>query len=115
MLHRKITVYTGSLNSSRFSSTVNKFTTLNTIPLLFSHVRYFSFIPSQRIIKRSQSSFRDITSEEINKLLVKQGVSISEEELNKLKNISGVKFDLPINDQTSSAFVGLVGKPKGRG
>lgn len=90
---KKFAVYAGSLNSSRFSLTVNKFTTINTNPLLFNHVRYFSSIPSERLLERSQVSLRDITSEEINKLLVNQGVTISEEKLNKLKNIPGVKFD----------------------
>jgi hypothetical protein len=47
--------------------------------------------------------------------LINQGVTITEDELNKLKNIPGVKFDLPLNNETSRALVGLIGKPKTRG
>ncbi|RDI76664.1 hypothetical protein Vi05172_g13339 [Venturia inaequalis] len=32
-----------------------------------------------------------------------------------LKSIPGVKFDLPLNDQTKHALVALIGKPKTRG
>jgi hypothetical protein len=56
-------------------------------------------------------SYKDVTSEVINKLLLKQGVSITQDELDKIKKIPGVKFDLPITDQTYSSFIGLVGKP----
>ncbi len=48
-------------------------------------------------------------------MLINQGVTITEDELNKLKNIPGVKFDLPLNNETSRALVGLIGKPKTRG
>lgn len=34
--------------------------------------------------------------------------------LDKLKIISGVKFDLPLNDQTTEALESLVGIPKSR-
>jgi len=56
-----------------------------------------------------------VTSRDINEMLHNQGVSITDSELDKLKNIPGVKFDLPINDQTYPSFVGLVGRPKTRG
>jgi len=52
-----------------------------------------------------------ITSEVINKTLVNQLVSITQEVLDKLKDIPGVKFDLPLNDETTRAFIALVGKP----
>ena len=59
-------------------------------------------------------NYQDITSEIINNLLVNQDVSITEEELEKLKAIPGVKFDLPLSDETYRAFIGLVGRPKTR-
>ena len=58
--------------------------------------------------------YSQITSEIINKVLVKQQVSISQTELDRLKNLPGVKFDLPLSDQTYPGFVGLVGKPKSK-
>jgi hypothetical protein len=51
----------------------------------------------------------------LNNLLKNQGVSITEAELNTLKAIPGVKFDLPLNAQTTKAFEALVGKPNTRG
>ena len=50
-------------------------------------------------------SYEDITSEVINKILVNPQVSITPEELDKLKGIPGVKFDLPLNDETTRAFI----------
>lgn len=47
---------------------------------------------------------REITSDVLNKLLVNHQVSITQEDLNKIKTIPGVKFDLPLNDQTYPAF-----------
>jgi len=47
--------------------------------------------------------------------LVNQQVSITQKDLDRLKSIPGVKFDLPINDQTYLSYIGLVGKPKTRG
>ena len=44
-----------------------------------------------------------------------QKVSITKTELEKLKKIPGVKFDLPLNDQTIPSFQALVGKPNTRG
>ena len=43
----------------------------------------------------------EITSEVINETLANQQVSITQEELDKLKSILGVKFDLPLNDETA--------------
>lgn len=57
----------------------------------------------------------DIDSETLNKLLINQQVSITQVELNKLKEIQGVKFDLPISDQMYFSFIGLVGKPESKG
>jgi hypothetical protein len=48
-------------------------------------------------------------------LLANQQVSITQPELEQLIKIPGVKFDLPLNDQTYPSFEGLVGKPKTRG
>jgi len=56
----------------------------------------------------------DINSEVINKLLVNQQVSISQEELYKLIAIPGVKFELPLNDDTLRAFISLVGRSNSR-
>jgi len=51
----------------------------------------------------------------INGLLLNQQVSITQEDLDKILKIPGVKFDLPLTDQTFPAYFGLVGKPKARG
>lgn len=58
------------------------------------------------------NSYEEITSEVINKILVNQQVYISPEELDKLKGIAGVKFDLPLNDETTRAFIALVGRQR---
>ena len=60
-------------------------------------------------------SYDDITSETLNILLANQGVSITQAKLDKLKNIPSVKFNLPLNDQTIRALIGLIGRPKTRG
>lgn len=57
-------------------------------------------------------SYRFITSEIINKILVNQKVFITQEELDKLKSIPGVKFDLPLNNETTRAFIALVGRQR---
>ena len=59
-------------------------------------------------------NYENITSEVINKLLINQQVSISQAELDKLKSIPGVKFDLPLNDETFRAFIGLLGRSNSR-
>jgi hypothetical protein len=56
----------------------------------------------------------EITSDVVNKILANQQVSISQEDLDKLKGISGVKFYLPLNDETLFEFVNLVGKQRSR-
>lgn len=73
--------------------------------------RYYSLSSSKIYF----NNYDDITSEVLNNLLKNQQVSITEEELARLKTISGVRFDLPLNDQTYPSFVGLVGKPNTRG
>ena len=78
---------------------------------LSSNVRFYSTTPNKITFK----DFKDITTDVLNKLLKPQKVSITEAELTRLKAIPGVRFDLPLNDQTSSAFEGLVGKPNTRG
>jgi len=57
-------------------------------------------------------SYVEITSDIVNKILANQQVSISQEDLDKLKGIPGVKFDLPLNDETFFEFVNLVGKQR---
>ena len=76
-----------------------------------SNVRFYSTTPNKTTFK----DFKDITADVLNKLLKNQRVSITEAELTRLKAIPGVRFDLPLNDQTSSAFEALVGKPNTRG
>lgn len=73
-----------------------------------SSIRWYSNI-------KLHDDYRNITSGTLNKVLANQGVSITQDELDRLKDIPGVKFDLPINDQTYRAFVGLVGRPNTRG
>ena len=48
----------------------------------------------------------------LNKILANQQVSISQEDLDKLKGIPGVKFYLPLNDETLFEFVNLVEKQR---
>jgi hypothetical protein len=76
-----------------------------------SNVRFYSTTPNKTTFKY----FKDITVDVLNKLLKNQRVSITEAELTRLKAIPGVRFYLPLNDQTSSAFEALVGKPNTRG
>jgi hypothetical protein len=55
-----------------------------------------------------------ITSEVINSLLLNQNVSITQQELDELISLPGVKFDLPLTDQTYPALLGLIGKPNSK-
>jgi len=73
--------------------------------------RYFSSSPR----KVTHSNYDYITSEVLNDLLANQQVSITQAELDKLKALPGVKFDLPLNDQTYLAYESLVGKPHTKG
>lgn len=75
------------------------------------NVRFYSTTPNKTTFK----DFKDITADVLNKLLKTQKVYITEAELTRLKAIPGVRFGLPLNDQTISAFEGLVGKPNTRG
>lgn len=75
-----------------------------------SNVRFYSTTPNKTTFK----DFKDITADVINKLLKNQKVSITEAELARLKAIPGVRFDLPLNDETYPAFEGLVGKTNTR-
>lgn len=76
-----------------------------------SKVRCYSTAPNKTTFK----DFKDITADVLNSLLRNQEVSITEAELAILKHIPGVRFDLPLNDQTYPSFEGLVGKPNTRG
>ena len=60
-------------------------------------------------------NYEDITVEVLNKVVSNQKVLITESELERLKKIPGVKFDLPLNDETYPSFETLVGKPNARG
>jgi len=51
----------------------------------------------------------------INKLVANQQVSFTQPELDELKNIPGIKFDLPLTNETYVSFINIVGKPKARG
>lgn len=84
---------------------------MNNLPKFSLSRRYYSSSFSQICF----DNYDDITSEVLNNLLKNQQVSITEEELARLKTISGVRFDLPLNDQTYPSYVGLVGKPNTRG
>jgi len=46
--------------------------------------------------------------------LINKQVSLTQKKLDKIKNISGVMFNLTLNEQVYSSFVKLVGKPKKR-
>nr|YP_010391184.1 GIY-YIG endonuclease [Fusarium vorosii]QID42644.1 GIY-YIG endonuclease [Fusarium culmorum]QID44775.1 GIY-YIG endonuclease [Fusarium graminearum]UPX01867.1 GIY-YIG endonuclease [Fusarium gerlachii]QID43624.1 GIY-YIG endonuclease [Fusarium culmorum]QID43682.1 GIY-YIG endonuclease [Fusarium culmorum] len=78
---------------------------------LSSQVKFYSTTPNKTTFKDS----KDITADVLNKLLKNQKVCITEAELSRLKAIPGVRFDLPLNEQTISAFESLVGKPNTRG
>lgn len=82
-----------------------------------SNIRFYSTTPNKTTTAglRQRKDFKDITADVLNKLLKNQKVYITEAELTRLKAIPGVRFGLPLNDQTSSAFEGLVGKPQTRG
>uniref|UniRef100_UPI0030E565F2 hypothetical protein n=1 Tax=Dematophora necatrix TaxID=2751867 RepID=UPI0030E565F2 len=75
-----------------------------------SKVRFYSTTPNNTVYK----DFKDITVDVLNNLLKNQKVSITEAELARLKIIPGVRFKLPLNDQTYPSFEGLVGKPNTR-
>ena len=92
-------IYTGNLNLYRFKSVLtpsNKYYRPNTIALEYI------------------SKGKPITSEVINSLLLNQNVSITQQQLDELISLSSVKFDLPLTDQTYSALLGLIGKPKSK-
>lgn len=55
-------------------------------------------------------NYLDITSKVINYILANQKVSITQADLDIIKNIPGVRYDLPLTDQTYPAFSGLVGR-----
>lgn len=84
------------------------------IPFSFSaqssKVRFYSTKPNKTTFKDS----KDITADVLNKLLKNQGVCITEAELTRIKSIPGVRFNLPLNDQTSHVFEALVGKTNTR-
>lgn len=88
-----------------------KYLTVSTNRYQNRKVRYYSTTPNKTTFK----DYKAITSDVINSLVKNQKVSITEAELAILKQIPGVKFDLPLNDQTRPSFEGLVGKPKTRG
>ena len=62
----------------------------------------------------SISSNNTIRSNNINKLLFNQGVSIAQDKLNKLLKIKGITFELSITNETSFAYYALIGKPNTR-
>ena len=76
-----------------------------------SNRRYLSTVSSPKL----HDSNTEVTCEEINNLLIVQGLSITQAELDRLKSIPGVKFDLPIIDEVYPAFAALVGRPKYKG
>nr|UPX01222.1 GIY-YIG endonuclease [Fusarium aethiopicum] len=81
---------------------------------LSSQVKFYSTTPNKTTFKDFGAKL-DITADVLNKLLKNQKVCITEAELSRLKAIPGVRFDLPLNEQTISAFESLVGKPNTRG
>lgn len=55
-------------------------------------------------------NYLDINSKVLNDITANQKVSITQADLDKIKTIPGVRFDLPLTDQTYPAFYGLVGR-----
>lgn len=98
------------LESVCYNKKLSKYTKTNYIRKVYlkstPSVRYYS----TNVINDN----KNITSETLNNLLINQGVTITYEELDELKNIPGVKFDLPINNDTSKALAALIGSPKTR-
>ncbi len=80
------------------------------LPFNCNRLRFYSSCSQFQLFDK----YEDITSEVMNKVLVNQQVSITQTELEKLKSIPGVKFDLPLNDDTVRAFIGLVGRSNSR-
>lgn len=72
--------------------------------------RFYSSSSNRTLYK----DYESITSDVLNSLLENQQISITEEELNKLKKISGVIFDLPLNEVTYPSFESLIGRPNTR-
>lgn len=64
--------------------------------------------------KYSSKSNNGEEAEVINKLVRNQGISITLSELDRLKEIPGVKYDLPLNSETVKSFNSLIGGPKTR-
>lgn len=52
-------------------------------------------------------NYLDITSKVVNDVLINQNIYITQADLDRIKKIPGVKFDLPLADQTYLAFFGL--------
>lgn len=94
----------GRVVSQRFIATILPFLTI------CNHRRFYSSYSQFQLFY----NYEGITSEVINKLLVNQSVYITQEELEKLKSIPGVKYNLPLNDDTARAFIGLVGRSNSR-
>lgn len=55
-------------------------------------------------------NYQDITSKVINDKLISQKITITQADLDLIKKIPGVKFNLPLTNETYTAFCGLVGK-----
>jgi hypothetical protein len=82
------------------------------VPFLFLcpyRPRFYSTSAGSQQFKLYEN-YIDITSEVINKTLINQQVSILPEEFDKLKSVPGVRFDLPLNKETTRAFISLVGR-----
>ena len=80
------------------------------LPFVCNHQRFYSSCSQFQLFDK----YEDITSEVINKLLVNQHVYITQGELEKLKSIPSVKYNLPLNDDTARAFIGLVRRSNSR-
>ena len=82
--------------------------------VVFNNSRLFSSITPGSLAPMAVKDNK-ITNDTINKLLLKQQVSITQEKLDRLLSIKGVTFELPLTNETLLAYYALVGRPNTKG
>jgi len=72
-----------------------------------NNYRYYGSLSSTPVLF---DNYEEITSKVINEKLISQKITITQADLDLIKSIPGVKFNLPLTNETSTAFRGLVGR-----